>query len=150
MVSVASAVRPLTDFQVARVPVGKAVALTAFMGLGDAVKGVVAAKVPAPAGLPAGTVQLITGFGLAWVVANVKPVRNLLGDELATLAALGIVADTINDQLRIQDRAANLVGGLFGGTVVSHSPPQFTRGGGRAPTGNRSGGSDIYAAALGG
>ena len=125
----------VTKFEALNVPIGKAVALTVGMGLGDVVKAVVRQwNIP----------PLWTGIGLAWALLNVRQIKSLLGPETTEIVAAGILADTINDEFRIQEQTANLLAGFFGQRVVSNSPPVLN---GRnvvsnaAPAGAR---TDIY------
>jgi len=155
MAGLSGALAPVTRFQVANVPIGKGAALAVGMGVGDAIRGIVkgfVSRTPVVQGRWAEqTIDLGVAFGTAWAVANVRPIKNTLGPELSQLMAIGIVADAINDSFRIQENTANMIGGWFGGRIVSKSPPSFVR---RAPVsvpgGSMSGRSDLYASALGG
>lgn len=110
----------ITKFEVASLPIGKALALSAGMGVGDVLKAVVRQW-----GVP----PLATGLVAAWALVNIKMVRDLLGPATSELVAAGILADTINDQFRIQENTSNLLAGLFGSRVVSQSPPRLLNAG---------------------
>ena len=116
--AIGGAVRGVTQFKVANLQVGKAATLVVAMGVGDVVKAlttkVSGGKVP----------QWVGGLLLAYALANIKQVRNILGPDLAELAALGILADSIDDQADLQQKTANWLAKLFKlGVVVSASPP---------------------------
>ena len=119
-------VRPVMQAKIADIPVGKAAVLVAAMGVGDVGKALVhrvsGGKLP----------QWLTGLILAWGLTNTKMIRNFLGADVAELAALAIVADTINDQFNLRQRTSDILSGLFGGTTVSSSPPTFQKNLGQA------------------
>lgn len=107
----------LTKFEALNTPVGKAVMLTVGIGVGDVVKASLR-QVNVP--------PLWGGLLLAWGLLNVKQVSQMLGPETAEIVAAGILADTINDEFKIQEQTSNLLAGLFGRRVVSQSPPVLT------------------------
>ena len=129
-VSVAGALRPLTGFEIAKIPLGKAVVLAGGMGVGDFLKALThrlsGGRLP----------QWATGLAVAWALQNVKQLRDLVGPDTAELVSLVIVADTLNDQLDIQRRTANLLASFMPGRlgVVSNSPPVLMPGRGRQVT----------------
>ena len=114
------ALRPVTKMEVVGLPIGKAAVLTVAMGVGDVGKALAyklsGNKVP----------QWLTGLGLAWAVVNIKGIKNLLGPEVAELVALGIIADSLDDQIDLRNRTSTFLGNLFGQQVVSKSPPVMT------------------------
>jgi len=136
--SLASSIRPITQFKVADVPVGKAITLSAAMGIGDVIKALVArfsgGKVP----------PIATGALLAWAMVNQKGLKNMLGADIAELSALAILADTLDDQVNVRQRTSDFLSRFFGGQTISKSPPVWhpATNSGAMPTAARSG--DIY------
>ena len=106
---------PVVDFDIAGIPVGRAALLSVGMGAGDVLKAL-ARQVGVP--------PLVGGLAVAWAVVNVDFIKKNLGSEVAQLWALGILADTINDQINLTKMTTDFLGGLFGVQVVSNSPPQ--------------------------
>ena len=126
--ALAPVIKPISTFQVAKVPVGKALVLSAGMGFGDVLKALVARFAPAGIAGSPGMAQLLTGFAAAWALSNTKFVRNILGPELSDLVGLAIMADTIDDQVNVRQTVTNFLAQLTGGTVVSRSPSVWSRG----------------------
>ena len=106
---------PVADFEVAGIPVGRAALLSVGMGAGDVLKAL-ARQVGVP--------PLVGGLAVAWAVVNVDFIRKNLGSEVAQLWALGILADTINDQVNLTRMTTDFLAGLFGVRVASASPPR--------------------------
>lgn len=112
--------RPISKIEFAGVAVGQAAVLVMAMGIGDVLKATAhrlsGGRVP----------QWLVGVGVAWVVANWKPVRAFLGSEGADLAALAVLADSIDDQFDLRNQTSKFLGQLTGQTIVSGSPPVAT------------------------
>jgi len=117
--ALSGALKPISSFEIAKIPVGQAAVLSVGMGVGDVIKAVAAQFAPANGGMS----QMFAGLATAWALNNLKMVRDLIGADLARLVSLAIVADTINDQVNLQANTANFIAGLTGGRVVSQSPP---------------------------
>ena len=143
--SLQAVMKPLKTMEFAKIPVGKAAIFTVAMGLGDFIKAATftmsGGRVP----------QMAVGLLVAWALMNVKMLKNVLGPDVSELAALGVVADTINDQFAIRERTANLLSGFLPGGpgVVSKSPPVLVRGRGRPVTQRMTGRTDIYGSLFG-
>ena len=139
-------VRPIKGIEFANIPIGRAVIFTGAMGVGDVLKALVFS-------LSGGRVpQIMTGLAASWALVNVKMIKNLLGPDIAELAALGIMADTINDQFALREQVSNLLSRFLPGApaVVSKSPPVLVAGRGRPVTGrNVAARGDIYSSLFG-
>jgi len=146
--ALAGVVQPAMRFNVQKVPVGKAAILAVAMGIGDVGKALVAQATSQFAPQLGTWSQLLAGFGFAWVLANVKGVKNIVGADVAELAGLAVMADTINDQFRLRENTTNILGNLFGQKIVSKSPPVALPAGNRVTTPMAA--TSVYSRAFGG
>ena len=115
MLNVGGALRPVLHAKVAGLPVGPAVIYAGSIGVGDFVKGTVH-------GLSGGRVpQWASGLLLVWAL-NTRQGKSLVGSDVAEIASVAILADTINDQMDIQGKVSNFFGSLVGRSITSRSP----------------------------
>jgi len=135
--AIATAIEPIAKFEIMDAPVGKAIVMTAGMGVFDALKGFLRQWIP----------PIASGLLIGIALPQVGFVKRMLGPTATELLSLAVIADTINDQFALQQKVGDWVAGIVkpGSRVISTSPPRIVSAQPRV----QSIGGNQYAAILG-